>query len=335
MEFTYFIGIDVSKNELDFAVMHGKNLLFHREIANDAKTISAFIMELKKMPGFKLSEALFCMEHTGIYNNILMSQLYKNGSNCWLEPASQIKNSMGNVRGKNDKVDAMRIAEYAYKNREYVRLWQPKRDVVKQLAHLVAVRTRLIAAHKMLKTPLSEGAGFVDRDIQKQARLLCRKAIASIGESLKNTEKAIAETIASDKELSRLFGIISSVHSIGTVTAVQIIITTNEFKDISDPKKFACYSGVAPFVKESGIYRGKGRVSHMANKTMKTLLHMSALSAISRDGEMKAYFERKVKQEKKNKMLVINAVRNKLIMRVFACVTHNRKYEKDFVRRVA
>src|SRR6478609_3230669 len=186
---------------------------------------------------------------------------------------------MGNVRGKNDKVDAMRIAEYAYKNREYVRLWQPKRDVVKQLAHLVAVRTRLIAGHKMLKTPLSECAGFVDRDIQKQARLLCRKAIASIGESLKNTEKSIAETIASDKELSRLFGIISSVHSIGTVTAVQIIITTNEFKDISDPKKFACYSGVAPFVKESGIYRGKGRVSHMANKTMKTLLHMSALSA--------------------------------------------------------
>jgi len=37
MEFTYFIGCDVSKNELDFAVMRGKEFLFHKEIANEPK----------------------------------------------------------------------------------------------------------------------------------------------------------------------------------------------------------------------------------------------------------------------------------------------------------
>lgn len=335
MEFTYFIGIDVSKNELDFAVLHGKNFLFHKETANTAQAISGFMKDLNKLPDFSLSDAVFCMEHTGIYNNPLVSYLHKNKGNCWLESALQIKNSMGNLRGKNDKVDAIRIAEYAYKNREEVRLWKPKRAVINQLSHYTTLRARLISSCKMLSTPLKEGADFMDKSLQKQANQLCKKAIDSIKESLKQTEKVIDQIIASDEELNRLFSLITSVTGIGPVTAVQILITTNEFKDISNPKKFACYSGVAPFVRESGIFRGKGRVSHLANKTMKTLLHMSALSAITSNGELKNYYERKVSEEKKNKMLVINAVRNKLILRIFSCVAQNRKYQKDCVKSVA
>ena len=51
--------------------------------------------------------------------------------------------------------------------------------------------------------------------------------------------------------------------------------------------------------------------------------------------KMKVYYERKVNEEKKNKMLVINAVRNKLIVHIFACVNQNRKYEKNYTRLVA
>lgn len=335
MEFTYFIGIDVSKNELDFAVLHGKNFLFHKETANTAQAIRCFMKDLNKLPDFSLSDAVFCMEHTGIYNNTLVSYLHKNKGNCWLESALQIKNSMGNLRGKNDKVDAIRIAEYAYKNREEVRLWKPKRSVIDQLSHYTTLRARLISSCKMLSTPLNEGADFMDKSLQKQANQLCKKAIDSIKESIKRTEKVIDQIIASDEELNRLFSLITSVTGIGPVTAVQVLITTNEFKDISNPKKFACYSGVAPFVRESGIFRGKGRVSHLANKTMKKLLHMSALSAITSNGELKSYYERKVSEENKNKILVINAVRNKLILRIFTCVAQNRKYQKEYVKSVA
>lgn len=335
MEFTYFIGIDVSKNELDFAVLHGKNFLFHKETANTAQAISGFMKDLNKLPDFSLSDAVFCMEHTGIYNNPLVSYLHKNKGNCWLESALQIKNSMGNLRGKNDKVDAIRIAEYAYKNREEVRLWKPKRAVINQLSHYTTLRARLISSCKMLSTPLKEGADFMDKSLQKQANQLCKKAIDSIKESLKRTEKVIDQIIASDEELNRLFNLITSVTGIGPVTAVQVLITTNEFKDISNSKKFACYSGVAPFVRESGIFRGRGRVSHLADKTMKKLLHMSALSAITSNGDLKKYYERKVSEEKKNKMLVLNAVRNKLILRIFTCVAQNRKYQKEYVKSVA
>ena len=331
MEFTYFVGVDVSKNELDLAVYNDKKLLYHKEIANNQEEISQFIKKLKKLEGFDLSNAIFCMEHTGIYNNPLLMYLHKKKGNIWLEAASQIKSSLGNIRGKSDKMDAIRIGEYAFKNKEDARLWKPKREEINKLANLTTLRSRLITMKKMLTTPLKELKGFVEKSSVTQSKKLCQRSLNSIEADIGKVEKNISEIIRKDQELSRLFGLITSVQGIGKETAVQMIITTNEFKNINDPKKFACYSGVVPFTKESGLFKGKARVSHMANKKMKTLLHMAALVAIVYNNDLKAYYGRKV-EEGKNKMTVINAVRNKLIIhRVFACVHQNRKYKKNYM----
>lgn len=153
--------------------------------------------------------------------------------------------------------------------------------------------------------------------------------------SLENVEKAIMAIINADAELKRLFGLVTSVVGIGKVTAVQIIITTNEFKDIDNARSYACYAGLVPYLEESGIFKGKGRVSHMANKKVKTLFHMAALVAIQHNQELKQYYQRKVNTEKKNKMSVLNAVRNKLVHRIFSCVNQNRKYENNYLKLVA
>jgi len=335
MEFTYFIGTDVSKNELDFAVMRGKTLLFHKEIANTEQALSVFIKELIKLPAFDLANAVFCMEHTGIYNNHLLAYLYKKKANIWLESAMQIKRSSGNIRGKNDKADAIRIADYAYTQRDKVRLWVPKREVIQQLANLAAVRARLIAVKKILKTPLQEQDSFKAKKVIKQSRAVCSHTLKAIEADLEKADKAMDELIAKDPELKRLFNLVTSVNSIGKVTATQILITTNEFKDIRNPKQYACYAGVAPFVEESGIFKGKGRVSHMANKKVKTLLHMSAIVAIQHNQDLKQYYDRKVNEQKKNKMSVINAVRNKLILRIFACVNNNSPYQNNYQKLLA
>jgi transposase len=335
MEFEFFIGIDVSRNELDFAVQKGERLLFHREITNQAGAIAAFIKELGKLSGFVLSKAVFCMEHTGIYNNHLLQVLHKKKASICLEAATQIKNSLGNIRGKNDKIDAIRIAGYAYDKRSKLRLWQPKREVVQQLAHLSATRLRLITVKKQLKVPLKEQAAFNTKQNSRQNLQICSHSLKAIDADITRADKAIEQIIAADEELSRIFKLVTSVSGIGKVTAVQIIITTNEFKDINNPKKFACYSGVAPFTDDSGKVVKKARVSHMANKKVKTLLHLSAIVAIQHNSDLKLFYERKVIQEKKNKMSVINAVRNKLILRIFACVNQNRPYEKNYIKSVA
>lgn len=335
MEFEFFIGIDVSKNELDFAVQQGDRLLFHREIANDVSAINAFIKELGLLHGFALSKAVFCMEHTGIYNNHALACLYKRKAHICLEAATQIKNSLGNIRGKNDKVDAIRIAGYAYDKQHKLRLWQPKREVVQQLADLAATRLRLITVKKQLKVPLKEHAAFGTKKSSRQSIQVCSHSLKAIQDDIDRADKAIGQIIAGDAELNRLFSLVTSVNGVGKVTAVQILITTNEFKDINNPKKFACYSGVAPFTDDSGKIIKKARVSHMANKKVKTLLHLSAIVAIQYNPDLKLFYERKVLQEKKNKMSVINAVRNKLILRIFACVNQNRPYQKIYQKLVA
>jgi len=335
MEFEFFIGIDVSKNELDFSVQQGKHFLFHQEIINEPEAIKSFLKELIKLDGFCLSNAVCCMEHTGIYSNHLLSCLYQQRANICLESATKIKKSLGNLRGKNDKVDSQRIANYAYKNRDELRLWAPRREEVQQLAHLSSTRSRLIKAKKMLKTPLKEYGSFVKTKTSKQNASVCYHALKGIEASLENVERTIMSIINNDPELKRLFSLVTSVVGIGRVTAVQMLVTTNEFKNIDNARSYACYAGLVPYVEESGIFKGKGRISHLANKKVKTLFHMAALVAIQHNEELRCYYERRVNIDKKNKMSVINAIRNKLVQRIFACVNQNRMYEKNYLKLVA
>ena len=330
MNYKHFIGIDVSKNWLDFTVMEKNQVLMHKQVENSPNSVKLFFKELKSCKGYKLSDTLVCMEHTGIYNNYLLSYLSEMKANICLESGLHIKQSSGLKRGKNDKVDSQRIALYAYKNCEEIKLWQPKRDLLIKLHRLTALRDRLLNVLKQLKTPLKEAVGFVNKKDLAHSAAFCKSSIAAATKDLKKLEDEIKSLIKADPELNRLFNLITSVTGVGVVTATEMIITTNEFKSISCHKKYACYSGVAPFEHQSGSsIRGKTRVSSMGNKNVKKLLHLAALSASICKGDMKNYFDRKV-AEGKNKMLILNAVRNKIIARVFACVKQNRMYEKNY-----
>jgi len=248
-----------------------------------------------------------------------------------LESSLHIKHSSGLRRGKDDKLDAEHIALYAFRNRDQVKLWEPSRQVIKQLKSLTALRTRLIIAKKNLKTALQEGRAFLDKSVQKEIKNCCESSLKALEKDLKKVERKLDEVIRSDEELDRLFNLVTSVEGIGPVTAREIIMTTNEFKTFTNPKKYACYAGVVPFPYRSGSsIRGRNKVSHVANKSVKTLLHMSALSSIRNCQEMKKYYERKT-QEGKHVMSVLNAVRNKLVLRVFAVVKKNQKYEKNYM----
>jgi transposase len=331
MNYLYFIGLDVSKNTLDAAVFKGGKLLFHVRITNDMEGLKALFEKLKSLSDFSVQQALFCLEHTGIYNQHTLNFLHEQQANVCLESAMRIKYSGGLQRGKNDMVDAIRIGEYAYEKREKLRLWKPQREVVQQLSYLAGLRNRLIGMKNQLTVPINEAKPY-NKKPAFQMEKLSSATLRALEKDIRKTEKAIQEVIASDTELKRLFAIVTSVDGIGTVTAVQMIITTGEFTGITDPAKFACYSGVAPYAETSGTtIKGKMHVSHKANKTMKTLLHMCAVAAVQCDSDMKLYYQRKI-EEKKPKMSVINAVRNKLIWRVFACVRDNRLYQKKYER---
>lgn len=328
--YTYFIGIDVSRNELDYAIIYQKKLLFHREAKNEPENIKSFINELKTLPKFSLSKAVFCMEHTGIYCNHLLNILKKVKANIVIENPIQIKNSLGLVRGKNDKVDAIRIGHYVEKNKDELRLWVFRRPIIIQLATLISLRNKMLSVQAAIKTPLKEQVVFLNKPVEKENASLCKRTIDAIKIDLTEIELRIDQIIGEDENLKRLLVIITSVPNVGKITAIQIIISTNEFRDISNPKKFACYAGVAPFIKESGLFKGKARVSQIANKKMKSLLHLCALTALRYDKEIQEYYLKKTKVEGKPKMSTINAIRNKIILRIFACVNQDRLFSKNY-----
>lgn len=112
---------------------------------------------------------------------------------------------------------------------------------------------------------------------------------------------------------------IKSVPGVGQQSAMYFIIATKGFKAFENSRKFASYSGTAPFEYSSrSSIRGANKVNHLADKKMKSLLQMAALAALKHDPQMKESYIKK-KNEGKNSMLVLNNIRCKIIDRVFLC----------------
>lgn len=329
-KFEWFMGIDVSKSKLDVTLLKGDIQLFHQEIENNKKSLMIFIKSLKAEKEFDWSKCLVCVEHTGIYNNHLLLIAEQFSWQLCLESAVQIKQSGGLQRGKNDIVDSYRIALYACKNASFLKLWKPTRMVLTTLQKLGGLRHRLIVAKKQLACAIKEDGGFLDKGLLKTLTALNKQPMQALEKGIQEIDAKIVEVIKSDTELTRLFGLIESIPGVGKVTALQLVVTTNGFISINDPRKYACYSGIAPFEHSSGSsLRGRTRTSKKANQHVKSMLHMCSLVAIQHCPEIKIYYQRKV-AEGKNKMCVLNAVKNKIIHRIFACVNQNRVYEKKY-----
>ena len=134
--------------------------------------------------------------------------------------------------------------------------------------------------------------------------------------------------IPQDAAIEKNYEPLLSVPGIGHLTAVYIICCTNNFICKITGKQLASYAGVARFGHTSSTsIKGRDKVHKMANKDLKKLLHMGAISAITHYPEFRNYYERKVK-EGKHEQSVINAVRSKIALRAVA-VTNNQKEYVD------
>jgi transposase len=325
-QYEHIFGVDVSKKTVD--ITHAQNQEFnHRIFSNDAKGMIELNQWLNDL-NLTIENTLFCMEATGLYCFTLTDFLTTNSIDTWVEHPIQIKKGSGLTRGKSDKVDSQRIAIYASKNLERVKLWKPMNATLQKIRNLATLRDRLVETKKRLITPIKEFEEIGDVAMAKFLNKSIKSSLSSIDKDLKNIETKMIVIISEDDNLNTLYKIVTSVIGIGFVTAVNLIVHTNGFTMLKDTRKLACYCGVAPFEYSSGTsVRGKTKVHHMANKKLKCNLHMASLTAVKLDVDLKAYYERKV-LEGKNKMSVLNAVKNKLLARVVACVNKQQEYVK-------
>lgn len=325
----YVAGIDISKKTFDITIsdVSLKTVeVDYRQFDNNLKGFKQLKKWLKSLK-VNVLEVLFCMENTGIYHRLLASYLRAEEAFVWVENGTQIKWSMGVQRGKNDKVDSGRIMTYAKRHIDSAKQYEQKDKDLQQVADLLAVRKRLMDSVSRLKVPAKElkSAGLKD-----QAAIVLKvsaKSIKALEKDIANVEVMIKELIKNNEELNEVYSYTTSVKSVGFVAASYLLVYTNGFTRFTTSKQIASYCGIAPFEFSSGTsIKGRTRVHHMANKDLKSILHMCAISALASNQEMKVYFKRKV-DEGKNKMSVINAVRNKILSRVFSCVKNKKMYE--------
>jgi transposase len=325
-EYKYFFGVDISKKTIDVTL--SKNGEFtHRQFSNESAGMEQLMHWLKEL-NLDFDTTLFCMEATGLYCFTLTRFLANNAIDTWIEHAARIKKSTALERGKNDKIDSKRIAIYATKNLDLLRLWKPAGSTLEKIKNLASLRDRLVETKKKLVTPIKE---FEDIGNVSMAKLLAKtikSSLTAIDKDLKNLEANIIDIVNEDESLKQLYKLITSVVGIGFVTAINLIVHTNGFTILKDTRKLACYCGVAPFGYTSGTtIRGRTKVHFMANKKLKCNLHMASLSAVKLDADLKTYYERKV-AEGKSKLSVLNAIKNKLLARVIAVVNKQQEYVK-------
>jgi transposase len=225
------------------------------------------------------------------------------------------------MRGKDDRKDAIRIAEYAIRYQDKLVIYQEPSELLRKLDALLKVRESLVSHRVALENQIREAKSHDPLEYEILSTGY-RVTLRTIAKSLSKIEDEIDQVIKANKEISLNVMLLTSIIGIGKQIAVTLILATNNFKSFCSANHLACYSGVVPFNNQSGVITKRPRVSKMANKNLKKLLHMAAMAAIRSDSELKAYYIRKVK-EGKNKMSVINAIRNKLVHRIMSVI--NRK----------
>lgn len=317
------VGIDVSKRTIDVAIYRSQ---LHHQFENNLKGYNRMLKWLKSQLADSIDHVLICFEHTGIYSLPLACYFDEKRLIFCMVNALDVKRSLGLVRGKNDQVDAYRIAEYAYLRKHKLPAYQlPSRSLL-MIQKLLSLRDRLIRQKSGYQGSLKESKEFLNSSDHQMMISIQKKTMLYLAKQIELIEERLLELIRADAQLNKLYELITSVRGAGMILAANLLVTTNGFTRFDNSRKFSCYAGIAPFEKQSGSsLKTKARVSHLANKKIKTLLNMAAASAIVHDAELKAYYHRKLEQGK-SKMSSINIIRNKIVHRIFAVVKRETPY---------
>ena len=328
----FVIGIDISKKSTDWCVMEGRQVLEQTKVDNSVDELAKALRRMAKKHVMEHGEMMVCAEYTGKYIYPLTVACHNEGVFLWMENAYNISCDAKRERGKNDSVDARRIAEYARKNQDEARAYVLPDDKMAGLKSRLARRRDYSVERAKYLAKINDSKGFMSDSEYKEALKEWRATVRHFDKLIDKLEKEISSIIQSNELLRRQDELLRSIPGIGETISRQMIASTSAFKAFPDGRKYCCHVGSAPFAYTSGTsIHSCNRVSYRADKEMKRYLHMAALTAatIQKSGIFVDYYQRKV-AEGKNRMSVLNAVRAKLILTMFAVIRDNRPFDPNF-----
>jgi len=325
MKLQFFIGTDISSDVLDFCVLSHGEVIFEIQINNSPKALKRLIKDLRKL-GINNQNSWFCAEHTGVYGNNLRLVLEAEQLVYSMVSATEINRSIGLVRGKNDKVDAMRIAEYCMRFNDKLKPSKlPEQNII-ELKQLFSFRNQLVKTRSALKNHSKSMERSLESVSQKLIIKQAKKQIRELDKLISSLELKMKQIFNENEAIKQNYKLLISVPGIGLMTACYMMICTENFQLFDNARKFASYAGVAPFEHRSGSsIRGVTKTSKYRNKQMKTLLNNGMTAIISGKNELADYYRRRI-EEGKHKNKVKNAVVFKMISRAFSVIKRQTPY---------
>ena len=329
-----YIGVDVSKNWLDIAYYDGLDIDWksgHIRVDNNKSCYKKILLWLKDHQIAKES-TIFCMEYTGLYCHDFRLWLENEGIVYGMinpRKMHRFEPDLGEEepaldRIKTDEMDSFRIAMYCEKHSRKIKSSPSKlpSPAFFKLKRLLAERRQYVKHSVLYKQQLNDISVYDTEESRKRKQL----GLKSISVLQHQTDMEIKRIIKDDESIYKNFKLLCSVIGVGLVIASETIVLTENFTAITNPRKYACYIGIAPERKESGIsIRGGDHVSKKGFTKAKANLSLVALQAIRNDANIRAYWLRK-KAEGKHSGVVLNAIKFKMLLRMFAVIKKQKPY---------
>lgn len=289
-----YVGIDVSKEWLDVAILPSRNSW---RMKNDPKGFEKLIEEL-----LPLWLDRIVVEATGGYEAALVEQLAKEGLPvCRVNPARVRRFAQGlNWLAKTDRIDAQVLAQYGEKAQP--RLLALPTEAEKRLSALVKRRKQVVdmLVSEENRTQLAEKEVFesittVMQFLQKQ---------------LKELDAQIQALIDQTPDLKGKQERLESVPGVGKVLASTLVSQMPELGH-SNRKEIAALGGLAPFNHDSGRKRGR-RMIRGGRPLIRRVLYMATLAATRFNPVIKGMYKRLIHSGKLKKVAIVACMRKLL-----------------------
>ena len=317
----HFVGCDVSKDTLDLALYQPKTdyrKFEHVQISNDTEGFKQLLQWLKARK-IKKNEVAIAFEHTGAYSIALAEWLHKKKITFSMLHPLDVKNACSRGRNKTDEVDAKFIADYAYTMREKLAPSGPEPKNIKHLRELRNERDLCVRCRASYLCQIK---------VQTEAQTIARmhKMADFMTVQIHQIEEEIKKIIAADETIATNYHLLISIPGIGMVNAVNTIVATGNFTRFQTSRQYAKFCSVSPMAVQSGTSVHSGNhVCKKGHNELKATLSEAARSAIIHDPQLRHYYQRKRSQGKSHGC-VMNAVKFKLICRMFAVIKRQQPY---------
>lgn len=291
--FANVVGVDVSKATLDVA--------FENEVIKSKNTKSSIIKNVVKR--IERRSTIVVMEATGGYEGLLVTLLHQHDIPVSVVNPRRVRDFAKAIGAdaKTDPIDAQVIAYYGSVAQPAP---QPaKCESEKRLKALVARRRQLLGLITQEQNRLKQ---TFDTEIKQSIR----ETLRALKKQQKMIDQRLAKCVADDKQNQRKIEIMSSVKGVGPVAISTFLAELPELGKLNRGE-IAKLAGVAPMNNDTGQKKGK-RKTFGGRSYVRSVLYMATLVATRFNPQIKAFYQRLLKNGKQKKVALVAAMRKLL-----------------------